>query len=176
MKYVALLRGIGPGNPNMKNDRLVEVFEGLGFTNVKSVISSGNIIFESEETNVRKLEDRIEKTLPLQLDFSSSTIIRSEADLQKIIDTSPFGSTMDIPKSRLNVTFLKNPMKPSSLLPHFSTYKSYQVFKIDHQTLGSIVDTTTTKTPNLMTWMEKNFSKEITTRTNKTVQRILAKF
>ncbi|MBA3630747.1 MAG: DUF1697 domain-containing protein [Actinobacteria bacterium] len=40
--YVALLRGIGPSNPNMRNDRLRAVFEDLGFSNVRAVISSGN--------------------------------------------------------------------------------------------------------------------------------------
>ncbi len=176
MKYVALLRGIGPGNPNMRNDRLTEVFVNLGFSNVISVISSGNIIFETDETDTKKLEKKIEDTFPLQLDFSSSTIIRSEAELQSIVDAGPFGSTMDIPVSRLSVTFLKNRMKPSSILPHFSADKTYQVFKIDHQTLGSIIDTTSTKTPDVMKWLEKNFSKEITTRTNKTVHRILQRF
>lgn len=29
-RYAALLRGIGPGNPNMRNDKLRGVFEGLG--------------------------------------------------------------------------------------------------------------------------------------------------
>lgn len=176
MKYVALLRGILPNNPNMRNDKLIAVFEGLGFTEVKSAISSGNIIFETDETNTSKMENKIENALPMQLDFNSTTIIRSEPELQKIIDSSPFGSTMDIPKSRLNVTFLKYPMKPSSILPHFSKDKSFQVFKIDHQTLGSIIDTNNTKTPDVMKWLEKNFGQEITTRTNKTVQKILVKF
>lgn len=39
--YVALLRGIVPLNPNMRNEKLRGVFEKLGFTNVRTVISSG---------------------------------------------------------------------------------------------------------------------------------------
>ena len=176
MKYVALLRGILPGNPNMRNDRLRAVFENIGYTDVKSVISSGNIIFETDQTDRVKLEKTIEIAFPLQLDFNTSAIVRSQAELQQILDAGPFGSTMDIPRSRLNVTFLKNPMKKSTILPYFSDDKSYQVFKIDHQTLGSVIDTTLTKTPDVMKWLEQNFGKEITTRTNKTIQRILAKF
>lgn len=42
IKYVALLRGIAPTNPNMRNDKLREVFEKPGFKNVQTVISSGN--------------------------------------------------------------------------------------------------------------------------------------
>ena len=56
IKYVALLRGIGPGNPNMRNDKLRSVFEKLGFSNVKTVISSGNVLFESLLKNVNEIE------------------------------------------------------------------------------------------------------------------------
>jgi uncharacterized protein (DUF1697 family) len=45
VKYVALLRGIAPTNPNMRNDKLRGVFEKLSFENVKTVISSGNVVF-----------------------------------------------------------------------------------------------------------------------------------
>jgi hypothetical protein len=43
MRYVALLRGIMPTNPNMKGEKLKAVFEGLGFSNVHTVIASGNV-------------------------------------------------------------------------------------------------------------------------------------
>lgn len=46
-QYAAFLRGVAPTSPNMHNKKLRSVFEGLGFTNVTTVISSGNIIFES---------------------------------------------------------------------------------------------------------------------------------
>jgi hypothetical protein len=38
-----------------------------------------------------------------------------------------------------------------------------------------VIDLTSAKTPDLMRWLEKEFGKEITTRTYKTVQRILKK-
>ena len=67
-KYVALLRGIGPGNPNMRNDKLRGVFEKLGFANVQTVISSGNVLFDPPAggpfKNAKKLEATIEKALP----------------------------------------------------------------------------------------------------------------
>jgi hypothetical protein len=36
-----------------------------------------------------------------------------------------------------------------------------------------VIDLTSAKTPDLMIWLEKKFGKEITTRTWKTVERIL---
>lgn len=63
-KYVALLRGIAPTNLNMRNDKLRGVFEKLAFENVKTVISSGNVIFESPSRRAKKLEETIEAALP----------------------------------------------------------------------------------------------------------------
>src|SRR5687768_15284545 len=89
-KYAALIRGIGPGDPRKTNEKLRGVLESLGFSGVESVISSGNIIFESDESDVHKLEEMIEEAWPKQLGFQATTIVRSEQQLQKIIDADPF--------------------------------------------------------------------------------------
>lgn len=60
-KHVALSRGIAPTNPNLRNDSLRGVFENLGYANVKTVISSGNLVFERPSRNARTLEETIEK-------------------------------------------------------------------------------------------------------------------
>lgn len=90
MKYVALIRGIGPVNPNMQGAKLKEFFEGLGFEKVKPVISSENIIFESNKANIIALEEKIEKELPKKLGFSKNTIIRSEEQLKQFISKKSF--------------------------------------------------------------------------------------
>src|SRR5512134_220092 len=104
-KYVALLRGIAPLNPNMRNDKLRGVFEKLGFVNVKTVISSGNVVFESPSKASKRLEEIIEKALPEQLGFTSTTIIRSKKQLQQLVDKNPFKGMEHSQKSSLNVTF-----------------------------------------------------------------------
>ena len=93
------MRGIAPTNPNMRNDKLRGVFEKLGFDSVKTVISSGNVIFESPSRSVKKLEESMEKALPEQLGFTSTTIIRSQGQLQKLVDKilSPEWSILKIP-------------------------------------------------------------------------------
>jgi hypothetical protein len=107
MKYAALLRGIGPSNPNMRNEKLREVFQNLGFQNVQTVISSGNVLFESPARGVKALEAAIEEAIQEQLGFASTTIIRSHQQLRRLVDNDPFGGIEDTPTSRLNVTFLK---------------------------------------------------------------------
>jgi len=172
-KYVALLRGIAPTNPNMRNDKLRGVFEKLGFANVTTVISSGNVVFESPSRSVRKLEDRIEEALPKELRFKSTTIIRSQKQLQQLVDKNPFKSLEHSPKSSLNVTFLKKKRKIDIKFPYEIDNRDYTLVGMYDGAICSVIDLTSAKTPNLMLWLEKQFGKEITTRTWKTVERIL---
>jgi uncharacterized protein (DUF1697 family) len=56
-KYVAMIRGVGPENPNMKGARLCWAFEQMSFKNVRSFLTSGNVLFESEISQNAKLEN-----------------------------------------------------------------------------------------------------------------------
>jgi uncharacterized protein (DUF1697 family) len=172
-KYVALLRGIAPLNPNMRNDKLRGVFENLGFANVKTVISSGNMVFESPSRNIRKLEERIEKALPEELGFKSTTIIRSRSQLQQLVGKNPFKGKKHSQNSSLNVTFLKHKTKIAMKFPHKVDNRAYSLLGMYGGAICSVIDLTSSKTPNLMLWLVKKFGKEITTRTWKTVERIL---
>jgi uncharacterized protein (DUF1697 family) len=173
--YVALLRGIMPANPNMHNHKLRQVFEDLGFKNVRTVISSGNVLFEADTADSQKLEAKIEAALPEKLGFNSTTIVRSRADLQKLVDRQPFGVAEHTKATNLNVTFLKTKTGSDLTFPHQPPGKSYTILSSDGSQVCSTIDISGSKTPDLMTWLEKQFGKTISTRTYQTVQRILAK-
>lgn len=169
--YVALLRGIGPTNPNMRGEKLRECFLGLGFTDVQTVIASGNVIFKTRSTNVRALETKIEKELPKQLGFTSTTIIRSKKELEELTATDPFAKTAK-PKDYTIVTFFKHPTTLPFALPHKGV--GSVIIKMHKKSaLMSIVNIQQEKTPDFMRVLEKTFGKEITTRTWRTVWRIL---
>jgi uncharacterized protein (DUF1697 family) len=172
-KYVALLRGISPTNPSMRNDKLRSVFESLGLLNVKTVISSGNVLFETSLTDTQALEAMIEIALPTQLSFTSATIIRSREQLQQLVDSDPFKGAAHTQKSYLTVTFFKNKPRIELDFPYRPENKAYKLLGVYDNAICSVVDLTTGRTPDLMSWLEKQFGKQITTRTWKTVGRIL---
>lgn len=172
-RYVALLRGIAPMNPNMRNDKLRGLFEKLGFENVRTVISSGNVIFESPSRSIKKLEETIEAALPEQLGFTSTTIIRSQAQIQKLVDQDPFRGMTHSQKSSLNVTFLKKKTRSDIKFPRKVEERDYELLGMYEGAICSVIDLTSARTPDLMLWLEKQYGKEITTRTWKTVERIL---
>lgn len=74
MRHVALLRGIGPGNPKMRNPEIVRVLTEAGLDGVEAVISSGNYVFSSDADR-GELEDRIEAAMAAHLGAPCSTIV-----------------------------------------------------------------------------------------------------
>lgn len=156
-------------NPNMRNEKLRGLFEELGFKNVKTVISSGNVLFESPATNATQLETTIETALPEKLGFTSTTIIRSLYDLKNLVANKPFAGYDHGPKTSLNVTFLKHASDHREPLEG----RGFTILACSNHEICSVVDTTTTKTPDLMTKLERTYGKQITTRTWKTVERIV---
>jgi uncharacterized protein (DUF1697 family) len=176
MKYVALLRGIGPSNPNMRNEKLREVFQKLGYQNVQTVISTGNVLFESPSRAVKALESSVEEGIEKRLGFMSTTIIRSRTQMKQLVDAGNlFGGFEDTPTTRLNVTFLKDKQRTNLRFPYRAEKKGYTVVGMHGREVFSVVDLTGATTPDLMAWLEKQFGKAVTTRTWKTVGKILTR-
>jgi uncharacterized protein (DUF1697 family) len=129
-------------------------------------------LFESPSRDVKALEAAIEEAIQSQLAFTSTTIIRSHPQLRRLVAKNPFGAVEDTPTSRLNVTFLKKRRRSNLEFPH-AEKKGYTVVGMHGRDVFSVVDLTGATTPDLMAWLEKQFGKAITTRTWKTVERIL---
>lgn len=153
----------------MRNDKLRSVVSELGYTNVETVISSGNVLFDADSDD--DLEARLEAAWPASLGFHSTTIIRSAEEIDELVARNPFGDLDDLPKARLQVTFLKNAQEPSFDIPHSPPDSDYSIVATPDRAVCSVVDPTG-RTPDLMTWLERQFGKEITTRTWKTVHRL----
>jgi uncharacterized protein (DUF1697 family) len=173
--YVALLRGITPTNPNMSNAKLRNVFESLGYSNVRSVISSGNILFDASALTPRDAEYSIEQALLEQLGLTkATTLIRDRAKLQELLDLNPFERAPHTSTTYTIVTFMKRPTEFGLEFPYRPDGKAYVILAAHGQHLFSIVDLTAAKTPDLTSWLERKYGKDITTRTFKTIGRIVA--
>ena len=109
-RYIALLRGINVGGHRVKMDRLRELFEGLGFSEVATFIASGNVIFTAAAGDPSALEREIERHLEQQLGYEVATFIRSPRDLAAIAAFEPVVPWGDArPDDSLYVIFLPAP-------------------------------------------------------------------
>lgn len=176
-RYAALLRGIAPSNPNMTNDKLRGVFEGLGFERVSSVLASGNILFATDEDDAPALERRIQAALHDRLSIPGGTILRELGELRALLDSDPFPGLTHGRGTYLTATFFKDgaaapptlPEQPDPLTRVVGYDEAARVF------LAVIDNSTPGQTPDFMAWLERTYGKDITTRTWLTVQRIVKK-
>ena len=152
MKYAAFIRGVGPENPNTRNDKLKMLFEQLGFTDVRPVISSGNVIFSSSFRSSAALEVKIEKAMREELDFDKEVFVRSQNELKAMLKEDPFKGAEHSRETYLLVTFMKK-------APH-------QIFTMLNVTKND---------PSFMTDLERKYGKSITSRTWKTINRMVEK-
>ncbi|RDI49261.1 DUF1697 domain-containing protein [Nocardia mexicana] len=176
-RYAALLRGIMPSNPNMRNEKLRGVFEGLGFDAVGSVLSSGNVVFGCAATDVAELETRIQRALNAELGIGGGTIIRSREELRALVDSDPFPGLTHGHGTYLTVTFVKDAAQGPPGPPPERLAAGMQVVGYDEaaRAILAVIDNSAAATPDFMGWLESVYGKDITTRTYLTVQRVLAK-
>jgi uncharacterized protein (DUF1697 family) len=106
-RYAAFLRAINVGGRVVKMERLRELFETLAFQNVATFIASGNVIFESRNTNPGELEAQIEHLLMTGLGYEVATFVRSTTEVANIAVRGPAAHGEIEAGARLYVAFMR---------------------------------------------------------------------
>jgi uncharacterized protein (DUF1697 family) len=165
-RYVAFLRGVMPTNAKMPELR--RAFEGAGFTNVKTVLGSGNVVFDAKAASESALERKAEAAMTAHLGRSFYTIVRSVDGLEALIDADPFAPFAPLPRAKRVVSFLRAPHSPTLALPPESEGVCIGA------TTGREIFTAYLPHPRgpvFMTMIAKLLRSDVTTRTWETVKR-----
>ncbi len=105
-RWAALLKGVNVGgNRKLPMAELKAFMEGLGFTDVKTLLASGNVVFTAKETDAAKLEVMIEKAAAEQIGLTTDFLLRDKADLEAIIAANPFPDAAKDHPNHLLVVF-----------------------------------------------------------------------
>jgi uncharacterized protein (DUF1697 family) len=169
--YVALLRGINVGGKTIKMDALKSAFISLGFQNSKTLLASGNVIFDSEETNEKQLTKLIEEKLQNTFGFEIIIVLRTIDYIRALIDRDPFIKINPSPDLRLYVSFLAEQTRKSIEIPYESPQKDFRIISMTDGELFSVLEVNG-KTTDAMNMIEKKFGKKVTTRNWNTVKKI----
>src|SRR5436309_10949252 len=97
-RYAAFLRGVMP--MNCKMPALKAAFEAAGFTDVKTVLGSGNVVFDTRSTSEQALEQRAEAAMHAHLGQAFFTIVRSIEHLRRLLTTDPYKRFKVSPKAK----------------------------------------------------------------------------
>ena len=96
-------------------------FQGMGFTDVATLIQSGNVVFSSKVASKSKLTDRIEKALSKDFGYDSRVVLASAKELALVVAQAPSGFGKDKDKYRYDVLFVKEPMTTNEALAQVTT-------------------------------------------------------
>jgi uncharacterized protein (DUF1697 family) len=142
--YIALLRGINVGGNNMiKMAELKRVLQDAGLDRVQTYIQSGNVLFESED-GAEPLRRRIEHEILEALGKKVDVVLRTSAQLQRIIADVPFEADAVSEAKLLHVAMLSEApsqegtdrlltYKNESELLHFDDQNIYVFFGLGVQ-------------------------------------------
>ncbi|MFT7776200.1 DUF1697 domain-containing protein [Roseateles sp.] len=167
-RYVALLRGVSPMNCRMAV--LKRCLEAAGFTDVKTLLSSGNVAFSTPRAaSAAALQKRVETAMLAGAGYRFATIVRSTAHLQQLLHAQPFARHELPAGGKCVVTFLREP----DAVVEVELPLTLDDATVLERSGGEVfcVYVPNDKGPAFMRLLEKAFGKSITTRTLDTVAR-----
>jgi uncharacterized protein (DUF1697 family) len=107
--YIAMLRGINVSGHNIiKMEQLRASFAALGFSNVKTYVQSGNVVFETTNDSAASLSRKIEQKIMRDFGFSVPVFLTTSQEMEETIKRCPFLKAPNIDRSKLHVTFLSD--------------------------------------------------------------------
>jgi uncharacterized protein (DUF1697 family) len=114
-RQIALLRGVNVGGHNrVPMAHLRELLLDLGCEDVRTHLQSGNAVFacgdKSPEVAAQAIEDQLARSLGLGV----RVLVRTAADLARVVSANPLPDAVAEP-SRFLVTFLSAPLDPGLL-------------------------------------------------------------
>jgi len=89
-KYIALLRGINiSGKNKVSMPLLKKAFEEMGFLDVSTYINSGNVLFSSEDKNIREISSQCKAMIEEKFMLDVPLVIISTDDLSEALEHAP---------------------------------------------------------------------------------------
>jgi uncharacterized protein (DUF1697 family) len=108
MAHIALLRGVNLGGHRaVAMADLRELATALGFTEVRTLLNSGNLVFESTARSSAQLESLLEGEAEQRLGLRTDFHVRSAEDWRSIIAKNPFSAEAKRDPARLIMFCLK---------------------------------------------------------------------
>lgn len=166
-RYAALLRGVMPMNATMP--AIKAAFEAAGFTAVRTVLASGNVLFTAAAAAEATLVRRAEAALVRGLGRDFPVIVRPVAALHELLAADPFAPFRLPADAKRVVTFLRS--APKGALPLPIELDGARILAVRGREAFTAY-LPSPKGPVFMKLIETTFGKEVTTRTWETVARI----
>jgi uncharacterized protein (DUF1697 family) len=166
-RYVAFLRGVMP--TNCKMPALKRSFEAGGFTDVATVLGSGNVVFSARAASESVIEKKAEAAMAKGLGRTFYTIVRPVDALRALVEADPFARFRLAPNAKRVVTFARTAHRDGLALP--IELDGARILAVVGREVFTAYVPGVARTPVFMSLIEKHFGPVVTTRTWDTVRR-----
>jgi uncharacterized protein (DUF1697 family) len=113
-RYAAFLRGVNVGGVNLKMAEVAAALENAGFTNVKTILASGNVLLDSK-SGVDTVRKNAEKALRDGFGYDAWVLAYDIDTVKAISDKYPF--EREVEGRHSYVTFVTDPWPHSPRTP-----------------------------------------------------------
>jgi uncharacterized protein (DUF1697 family) len=170
-RYAAFLRGVNVGGVNLKMAEVAAALENAGFTNVKTILASGNVLLDSR-AGVDAVRKKAEKTLRDEFGYDAWVLAYAIDTVRAISDAYPF--EREVEGHHSYVTFVTDEKVLDELAalakdagPHEKITRGEGVIYWQVPKTGTL-DTTIGKTMG-----KKRYKSSTTTRNLRTLDKVL---
>lgn len=173
MRTIALLRGINVGgSKKVPMAELRALMERLGFSDVKTYVQSGNVVFSGPRRAARAVAREIEAGIVEQFGFEVLITIRTRDELAAVVEANPLGDVADEPK-RHHVVFLSDAPDPDAIAALAPEDPAPEAWALIGRELYLWTPEGVTDSPLFKAFGEKRLGLRATARNWRTVEKLL---
>ncbi len=175
-KYIALLRGINVGvHHKVPMVELKAKMLEWGSKNVTTLLNSGNIVFESDDSELKKVESALQSQLENHFGFVIPVICVNADEISDLVSDNPFEGVEINENIRLYLTFLRENPKVVKSSSEKGSEDGFKILETRGRVIISVLDLSISKTVKGMEKLEKLYGKNITTRNYNTILKLHTK-
>ncbi len=170
--HIAFLRGINvSGQKIIKMNELAGIFEDAGFTQVRTVLASGNVVFVAAQKSEAAVAKKLTRALRDALGYEVQVMLRSMEEIAAMYKADPFKKVKASQATRY-VTFFAEAPKVEIRLPLISPKQNVELLSMigrDSFSLSTTIPNGDYPNPLL----EKLLKIPATTRNWKTIEKLV---
>lgn len=174
VKYAVFIRNVMIGRNGLHREILVNSFSRCGAMHVKSVLATGNLIFEAAPDSVQAIVQSSQEALRLEVGLTEPMFTRSLSRLSELADLAPFASPRSASAYERCVSFLPPVHHLQEHLPYDSPRGDFAVLSMQGTDVFSTTWLVGGRPGQPGKWIEQRSGGLVTTRNWNTIARLLA--
>ncbi|MEB3031407.1 DUF1697 domain-containing protein [[Mycobacterium] nativiensis] len=170
-RYAAFLRGVNVGGVNLKMADVAAALTGAGFSEVRTLLASGNVLLESPN-DAATVRTAAEAALRKRFDYQAWVLVYEIDAVRDIVEAYPFEP--EVPGWHSYVTFVADEKVLTELTALFAGIDADEKIKVGDGVIywqipkGNTLDSAVGKTMG-----KKRYASATTTRNMRTLSKVL---